>query len=197
MEQQADISYHSIEDLPIMVFLDILKTGEYTKLGNHEDHAKVWLDIYDDYCTKSGVDNSNLKTTCKVNSLKAKYTFIMACLEKLRYSHYLRSVDGFEENKKLIADELRRKGYLFNASKPFEEEIARLHMQSESLKMKITIEEGKIQKDDKKTSYNIWREVAVLKRTTEIKIDPKNDVVAYLIEVRNIAKEIIKEREAA
>lgn len=191
-----DTSYHSIDDITIWVFHEILKTGDLSLLGKHEEPNKVWLDIYDEYCKNSEVDNTNIKQMCIVSGYKAKYEFVVRCLEKLRYTYYLLSIDGIKEIHDLAIVRLREKGYLYDASKPFEDEIKRLELQSESLKMKLKIEEAKIEKADKKLAINLWKELVQLERITGVKLEPKADPIAKMIEVRLLAKEIVKKKTA-
>lgn len=187
------ISHSIIDKITIEVFYDVLQTGNLERLGAYENPQEVWLDTFNDYCLKAKVDNTNIKQYGIVESLKLKYSYILTLLNKLRYSHYLLTVDGFKQNKDRIVKELRSKGYLFNDSKDFEEELNRLITQSDSLKMKIVIEDGKIDKTQKKISFNLWKDLVNLQRTTNISLDPRVDVMGKLIEVRNIANDIIKQ----
>tara|TARA_R100000951_G_scaffold116799_1_gene131162 strand:+ start:8727 stop:9311 length:585 start_codon:yes stop_codon:yes gene_type:complete len=192
-----DTLYNSINNIPIVVFYDILKTNDLSLLGKHDKPEDVWIDIYDEYCIASNIDNSNLKTIVKVDGLKKKYEFIIGALEILRHSYYLLEYDGYKEIFKMAGDTLRSKGYLFNEAKVFEEEFERLRVQTESLSMKISIEEDKIEKTDKKLAINIWKELVGLERITGVKIDPKTDPIAKLIEVRLLGNEIISKQQAA
>lgn|GEM_PF-7132092 len=191
-----DTSYHSIEDITISVFNKILETGNYKLLGKHKNPEDVWLNIFNEYCIAAEVDNTNIKLMAVVQDLKNKHDYIKEILEKLRYSHYLREIEGFEHNRTQCIKILRNNGYLFNDSKVFEDELQRLLTQLESLRMKITIEENKIEKSDEKLAINTWKEVVTLERITGVKLDPNVDVVAKLIEVRKLGIELSKQKAA-
>ncbi len=193
----ADTSFHSVNDIPVLTFYEVLKNWDLSLLGEHENPEEVWLNIYDEYCKLSGIDTSNMRRIAKVQGLQKKYDYIVGALEILRHSHYLRMVDGFEEVRTMAYENLSELGYKLDESKKFEDEFKRLITQTESLGMLIKIESEKIEKTDEHQKANIWRELVGLEQITGVKIDPKVDPIVKLIELRNLANEMIKNRKVA
>jgi len=190
-----DISYNSIDNLPYYNFVEVLKTGNLKWLGEQVDPSATWLDIQDEYCKAANVDNSQIKQQAIILSLHKKYAFIARCLEILRYSHLMREVEGFEETRKLSIEKIGGYGYLIDERKPFLTEFERLINQLAGLKMKIVIEESKVEKINKKEGISLWKELVYLEKVVQgVKIDPYKDPVSKVIEIKLLAKDIQNEQ---
>lgn len=195
MEQYPDISYKSIDTLPYFNFTQVLKTNDLQWLGPQENKSETWLNIQDEYCLRAKVDNSNIKQQSIVLGLERKYNYIAGCLEILRHSYLLQDFEEFKLNHDLVIKKLSMFGYLVNGRKDFESEFDRLLNQLSGLKMKITIESKKIEKNNNKQGVNLWRELTNLQNVVpNVPINPYNDPVAKVIEVQNLAKQIINEQ---
>jgi len=190
-----DISFNSIDNLPYFNFVEVLKTGDLKWLGEQVDPSETWLNIQDEYCKAANVDNSQIKQQAIILSLRKKYDFISGCLEILRHSHLLREVEGFEETRQLAIEKIGGYGYLVDERKPFLNEFERLLNQLAGLKMKIIIEESKVEKVNKKQGISLWKELVYLEKVVQgVKVDPYKDPVSKVIEIKLLAKDIQNEQ---
>lgn len=188
--QYQDISYDSINKLPYFNFTEILKTGDLSHLGQHEDPQEVWLDIQNEYCIAAKIDNTNIKIQSKVIGLEWKYNFLIGCLEIIRHSHILQDIDGFLEMKVTAIKKMSVLGYIFRGREDFESEYKRIKTSLDGLYTKIELERGKIENAGKKQAINLWKDLVTLQKVIpEVPIDPYKDPVAKVIEVQNLAKD--------
>lgn len=182
--------YHtSIRTLPVYNFYEILNTGDLSFLFHDEkeeiDLTDVWRSIYDEYCRVAKVDNRHLKQIAKVEDLKLKYYKIANLLELTN--------DRFVEVRQAAKEALKQYNYLFRADKPFPEELERLKTQLRVLKTKISLEEDKLPKEDKREAVSLMKQVVSLENMfTGRTIDIYTMSVEKWLALMEIAKEKVK-----
>jgi hypothetical protein len=184
----------SIRTLPVYNFYEVLNTGEYSWLyideKGDEDLSEVWTVIYNEYCEAAKIDNRHMKQIAKVAELTKKYNKIVVLMELLQ--------DEFYEVREAARKALKGYNYIFRIDRPFDEEYNRLRVQLKSLRTKVSIEESKLPKEQKKESISIMKQAVSLEN-----MFPGRDIDIYVMPVQKwlalieIAKEKVNAQKQA
>ena len=151
VKQDKNIVYRDASELPMHNFNKVRTEGNFMWMvvgydGYHdvevpENATEVFEDILNRYCELMG-NNKTLdyyETVVSIANLECRYVLAYGLLECL----YTQTTD---ERRKEIIDELHGWGFLWNDSKPFNEEMERMKRQLRGAKTRIEVQRSKLKK---------------------------------------------------
>jgi len=201
--QNQNITYSSVEDLPIWNYQKIIG-GDYRWLilgfegyGNVDIPSNaeiVFRRIQKEYykLTKSNKSIEYIELLEEISELELRYTEANAALTMLTY------VEDKQIRKELI-QELSHRRFLINPKKPFDKEFERLSRQLRSVRGKINRKRGELDKyqGDNDDQVSLFAQKVNIERILGVSIDLKKTVLAEWEELKKQAQNLVKQQQKA
>lgn len=201
--QNQNITYSSVEDLPIWNYQKIIE-GDYRWLilgfegyGNVDIPSNaeiVFKRIQKEYykLTKSNKSIEYIELLEEISELELRYTEANAALTMLTY------VEDKQIRKELI-QELSHRRFLINPKNPFDKEFERLSRQLRSVRGKINRKRGELDKyqGDNDDQVSLFAQKVNIERILGVSIDLKKTVLAEWEELKKQAQNLVKQQQKA
>lgn len=175
-------TYKSLDELPIWNFYEILKTSDYTLLGEEGDET-LWYKLYDAYYKKSEMRMPDFKIIQRIQRLVIKHRYLGLLLYVL---------ESDEANRHECKKKLKEFGYKYDDSVSLELNLVKFESDHDVLFTKIQILSQEIPQEAKEHKTDIWDEVAVLRKHFQQAIDPKTTVCSEWISLKKQMQKDVK-----